>query len=223
MALRAMLPVLVALSVAGCAASGGDEDGACALQVTYKGHAYQGVSVRVAPVEGEFIGQAILPACSDTGDEPEDSAQQIDLVTIPGVSPDVALGWQGHPDTVLVREGVDRSQQPDELTALFRAPRCDRADEPISLEGPWDGILGADGHTELDLVPPYDVYLYAARSSPRGYERAYLTVRVPAELGKPITRYDLKSSLWRGGRISIVARCVQRRFVATEVAAYPPN
>ena len=60
----AALFVLAAVVLAGCAGSGGDGDGACVLQVTFEGHVYQGVSVGVTPVDGESVGQGILPGCA---------------------------------------------------------------------------------------------------------------------------------------------------------------
>jgi hypothetical protein len=180
-----------------------------------------GVSVGVAPIEGEAVGQGTLPACNDSGEGSQESAEEVDLARISGVSPEVALAWAGHPQEVLVREGLDEKDQPEELARLFHAPTCESADEPIMLQGPWLGILGANGHTELDLLPPYDVHLYVVHASVPRYERAYLTVRVPENLGQPITHMDVESSLWRGGSISLTAKCGDHRYLATEVAAQP--
>lgn len=78
-------------------------------------------------------------------------------------------------------------------------------------------------HTEVDLVPPYDVTLLAEKGSPPRYARAYLTVRVPAALGRPLDRVDVESSLWEGGTISVTARCEGGALVATDVEAGPPG
>jgi hypothetical protein len=49
-----------------------------------------------------------------------------------------------------------------------------------------------------------------------------LDVRVPAALGKPLTRADLRASLWNGGTITVTATCRGGRYIATQVTAAPP-
>ena len=83
--------------------------------------------------------------------------------------------------------------------------------------------LGADGHTELDLAPPYDVHIFVQETTSPRYERAFLTIRVPEELGRPLTRDDIHSSLWEGGTIEFTAGCNNGRYVALRVVAYPPS
>jgi hypothetical protein len=112
---------------------------------------------------------------------------------------------------------------PGALTRLFHAPACRRADAPIVLQGPWGGLMGANGKTELDMRPPYDLELFAAHATPTRYRRAFLTVRVPASLGRPLTEHDIHASLDKGGSITITATCAGGRFVAEQVHAHPPS
>ena len=215
--------LLLAFMAAGCGSSGTERasgDASCAFTVNYQGHTYIGSGVGVAPLEGKPLGQVTLPACDDTDDGTgAEPAEEIDIAEVDGVSPSVALAWRGHPDTVLIREDVDYDRLPPPLARLLRAPQCDPGDEPIELGGPWRGISGAG---EDDMTPPYDVEIYVDESSPKRYERAYLTIRVPAELGRPLSRADLRSSLWEGGTISLTVNCRNGRYVAEQVEAHPP-
>ncbi|MDQ4081369.1 MAG: hypothetical protein M3123_00525, partial [Actinomycetota bacterium] len=124
-------------------------------------------------------------------------------------------------DTLLVREGLERL--PRQLKRLVRARKCDAGDEPIQLSGPWLGITRLEGKRERELVPPYDLEIYVEESSAKRYERAFLTVRVPEALGRPLTRADVRSSLWEGGTIEISVGCDNARYIAKRVAAYPPS
>ena len=213
---------LVVIALGGCGsntASVGGSDADCALLVRYQGQTYVGQGVQVAPREGSLIGTGVLPGCVD-GDGPEPD-EEIELAEIEGVSPEIALAWHEHGGTVFVLEGVN--ELPRELRRLMRAPKCDPRDEPIELAGPWLGILGADGRTELDLVPPYDVDVFVGETTASRYERAFLTVRVPEQLGRPLTRSDIRSSLWEGGTIELTVGCNDGRYVAMRVAADPPS
>jgi Family of unknown function (DUF6281) len=213
---------LVAFALRGCGtntASVRGSEAECALVVRYQGQTYVGWAAQVAPREGRLIGTGVLPGCDD-GDGPEPD-EEVDVAEIQGVSPEIALAWHGRGDTGFVPEGVTRL--PPELKPLVRAPKCDPRDEPIELAGPWLGILGADGHTELDLVPPYDVDLFVRETNASHYERAFLTVRVPEELGRPLTRADIRGSLWEGGTIEFTVGCRDGRYMAMRVAAHPPS
>jgi hypothetical protein len=214
------LAIAVVAILAGCsseteggAGAGAVGEASCALVVRYQGENYEGTGVEVAPLEGKRIGSAVLPGCE--ADEPD---EQIRVARLPGVSPEVALVWVGNNDTVLVREGTDL---PPEIAQSFEAPKCDQLDAPIRLSGPWLGILGADGNTETDLLPPYDLDLRVKYASASKYERAFITVRVQKGLGAPLTRDDVRSSLLQAGSLALTVRCESERFVAKEVSAFP--
>lgn len=191
--------------------------GSCALAVRYQGSLYEASGVGVAPREGPSAGTGVLPGC-DHGDGAS-SDEEIELATIAGVSPDVALVWPGHTDVVFVRREVTL---PPEVEALLHAPTCDPGDEPIDLSGPWLGIIGTDGRGEPR--PPYGLELFVESASVPRYERAFLTVRVPTSLGTPLKRADIKSSLWEGGTISVRVGCGdQGAYLAESITAEPPQ
>ena len=195
----------------------------CAFLVRYDGRAYLGNGVEVAPVQGGSLGTGMIPPCNDTGGLGTGSpAEEVEVAEIQGVSPTVAIMLPGRNDVVLIRNDVDFDALPPELVRLNRAPSCDAHDEPIELAGDWLGILAADGNTEDDLAPPYDLEIFVHEASSPPYERSYLTVRVPDDLGRPLTHEDLKTSLWEGGRISLTVTCRGDNFVAERVAAQPP-
>lgn len=210
----------------GAVSCGGDtvtetSDASCAFVVYFRDQLYDAVTVKISPEEGEPLGVARLPGCDDTNDGEPEPDEEIPVSRFPGVSPDRAVIWTGSHDTVFVREGTERV--PPELGRLLEAPSCDEGDAPITLNGPWLGILGADGNTELDLEPPYDIDLFVDEASSETYERAYLTVRVPPAAGQPLTRDDVKASLWEGGTIELTTNCDGGRFVALTAEAHPPE
>jgi Family of unknown function (DUF6281) len=226
-----VVALLLALALAGCG-SGNDRvrgepnasveaEGSCVLTVLYDGHRYDAIAIEVAPPEGEILGQGTLPPCNDTGGDNE-SSEQIEITALEGVAPSFALLWAGRNDVVFVRDDVDSGALPHEISRLLRASECDSADEPIELAGPWLGILGADGDTEVDLVPPYDLEMFVENASSPRYERANVSVRVPAALGEPLSREDVRSSLWKGGTISLTVTCREGLYIAQQVDAYPP-
>jgi Family of unknown function (DUF6281) len=225
---RRTLPLIVLATVVAATACSGSKSGVhvggsgtCAYLVTFHGVTYAGTSVRVSPVPGRVLGKAVIPPCDDTGGQlPATRAQRIGVAELQGVSPSVAIVPLGQNDTVFVR--ADRSTLPPEVKRLTRTPRCLRADAPVSLAGPWTGILAPNGDTETDLVPPYDLSLLVLHTSSARYARAFLDVRVPASLGRPITRAELRASLLHGGTIAITATCRSGRYVATHVETAPP-
>lgn len=220
---RALVGLLCAATLAGCAGGsvrGTGGAGSCAFLAQFRGTTYEEVRLGVAAPEGEPVGTATLPPCNDTGGDDE-QGEEIEVARLEGVPPRQALLWVGHPDEVLVREGL--KPYPDEITRLLEPPACDPRDEPIQLTGTWLGILGADGNTEVDMKPPYDVDMFVEESSKPTYERAYLTVRVPKTAGQPLSRDDLRESLWEGGTVSVEARCSLRGYVATEISAAAPT
>lgn len=199
-------------------ATGGSGEGSCAFVVTFRGETYVGRQAIVQPEPGDFVGNALMPGCSDSGESPEPD-EEISVVELPGVHPDVAVVWNGNPGTILVREDVD--PLPPEVQRYFESPACDPEDEPVELFGRWLGILAPDQETELDLVPPYDLEILVRRASSATYERADLFVRVSASAGRPLTREDIRTSLWEGGFLRVTARCADDGFVADDVTAYP--
>jgi hypothetical protein len=134
--------------------------------------------------------------------------------------PGVALIWIGTTDTLLIRTGMTRL--PDAVTRLFNAPACRPEDAPVHLAGAWLGILRPNGRTELTMTPPYDLEIFAARATPRRYRRAFLTVRVPTSLGRPLTEHDIHTVLDKGGSIAITATCRDGGYVAEQVRPHPP-
>ena len=203
-------------------ASGGvSSEGACAFQGTFEGRVYVAHGVRVDPPEGPPVGDFVMPPCNDTNDSEDETSERIAVVRLPGVSPRKALVIPGRWDVVLVREGLDRL--PDKVLELTRTPGCDAEEGSIQMRGSWLGILGADGKTEVDMEPPYNVNLLVETSTPDAYQGAEVRIRVPAGLGRPLTRADIKASLWEGGDLAAEVHCENGRFVADELAAYPPN
>jgi hypothetical protein len=158
----------------------------------------------------------VIPNC-----EPGGGSQTIQVARLNGVSPRVALVWVGSIDTILVRDGV--THLPPAVTRLYHAPACRRTDVPIRLAGPWLGILAPDGGTELTMRPPYDLEILAARATPSRYQRAFLTIRVPASLGRPLTEHDIHAVLDKGGSITVTATCGDGRYMAEQVRAGPPG
>ena len=210
--------VLVALLLAGCGgpgnATGDGNGGDCPSFIWFRGHTYLGRSAAVIPEPGPTVGEAVFPPCSSFG-KSSPPGDRIEMTAVAGVDPDVAVSQEGSPGQVYVREDVERL--PPTLVHAFTALICDPELAPVRLQGTWLGITGADGDTELDLVPPYDVQLLVTRSSPPGYERADLTVRVPPSLGQPLSHANVESSLWTGGEIDLIATCRGERFLATGV------
>lgn len=220
--------VLSALGGAGCGGGEAANHGAranvtvsCAFLVEYGGHRYLGNAAPVGPVEGRLLGTATMPGCQDTPNAPVPADTEVEVAEIEGVRSEIAIMIRGRDETVLLREDVDLQRLPTQLARLLAAPRCVSGAQPVEVSGRWLGILGADGHTELDLDPPYDVRIRVSDASVAAYERAELNVRVPVALGRPLTRSDIESALWEGGTLTITMSCTDGSFVATSVAAAP--
>lgn len=191
-------------------------NGSCALTAQLDGRRYLGNGgFVVIPTYGDPLGTATIPPC-DEGD-----GSRIEAVSIVGVSPEVAFASPDFEDTIFIAEGTD--PLPQELERLRQEPRCADGDAPIVLQGPWLGIIGADGHTEVDMVPPYDLSMRVDDASVARYERTFLTIHVAADIGHPLTRKDLQSSLWEGGDLSVNAACLDGQFWAEDVTSSPPR
>jgi hypothetical protein len=195
-------------------------EASCAFVAYFQGRTYEGVGVRIAPVEGELLGTAVLPGCDDTGEQASPPPNEvIQVAAVAGISPEVALVWHDVSDTVLIREGT--GPLPPELQELLETPSCDPADAPIGLDGPWLGIHDGD-MTEVDLDTPYQIDMQVVHASVPRYQRAFLTIHVPEALGRPLSREDVETSLWKAGSISVTASCLDGGYVAEDVAASPP-
>jgi hypothetical protein len=205
----------------GCSEASQDREGAggrsCGLMAQLDGRWYLGNGgFRVIPTYGDSLGTATIPACED-GD-----AFRIKAVSIVGVSPEVAFAAPSYAeDIVFIAEETD--SLPTALQRLRQEPTCVDRDAPIALNGPWLGIIGAEGDTEVDLVPPYDLSMRVDDASVARYERTFLTIHVAANTGRPLTREDVRRSLWEGGNLSVTAACGDGGFIAEDVTALPPS
>ena len=87
--------------------SGGGAAASCAMLVSYDGHTYLGTDVEAAPVAGDSLGNGTIPPCNDTGGAgttiPE---EQVEVTSVQGVPPSVAIMLAGRSDVVLVRDDV---------------------------------------------------------------------------------------------------------------------
>lgn len=219
LALSVHLGLLVACGGSGFLTQGGGS-GSCAFIAEFRGGNYESIGVRQAPPEGEHLGTAVLPSCDDTGDDGEGQDERIEVARLEGVSPQQAILWQGHFDKVLVRAGASL---PPEVAALMQPPPCDTEGGSFRLSGPWLGIIGPGQETEVDLKPPYRVDMFVEEASEDRYERAFITVRVRPDAGEPLTRDDVRASLWEGGTIDVDGICEGSAFVAGDIEAYGPG
>ena len=92
----------------------------CLLAVDYDGHRYVGSTVLAAPAYGKPLGQAKLPACNDTPGAVDDAPeQQVEVIAIQGVAPEIAIAMRDHSDVVLIRDDVDQEKLPAALAKLM--------------------------------------------------------------------------------------------------------
>jgi hypothetical protein len=105
---------------------------------------------------------------------------------------------------------------------LRRELRCRERDAPIDLRGPWLGIVGPHGDTELDLVSPYMLEMLVEDAAISRYEGAFLNIHVAVDGGAPLDRQDVRSSLWEGGTLAVTVTCVEGKYRAQHVTAAPP-
>jgi hypothetical protein len=96
--------------------SRGGASASCAMLVSYDGHTYLGTAVEAATVAGESIGNGTIPPCNDTGGAGTTSpAEQVEVTSVQGVPPSVAIMLAGRNDVVLVRDDV----KPHDLEEYF--------------------------------------------------------------------------------------------------------
>ena len=95
---------------------GGVASASCAMLVEYDGHTYLGTAVAAAPVVGGSLGNGTIPPCNDTGGAGTTiPAEQVEVTSVQGVPPSVAIMLAGRNDVVLVRDDV----KPDNLQEYF--------------------------------------------------------------------------------------------------------
>jgi hypothetical protein len=211
---------IIALAVfTGCAGSSGGPSsggsGSCALGALLDGRSYVADGgYRVIPTRGQPLGTATVPGCEG------DDGYDFQAVAIEGISPEVAFVDPGREDIVFIAEDVE--SRPPELMRLRLERGCGEEDAPIHLVGPWLGIIGPHGETEVDLVPPYVLEMLVEDASIARYEGAFLNIHVAADRGTPLDRQDVRSSLWEGGTLAVSATCVEGRYRAEHVTAAPP-
>ncbi|HKG19300.1 MAG TPA: DUF6281 family protein [Candidatus Limnocylindrales bacterium] len=94
---------------------GGVSSASCAMLVEYDGHTYLGTAVE-AVVAGDSIGNATIPPCNDTGGAGTTiPAEEVEVTSVEGVPPSVAIMLAGRNDVVLVRDDV----KPQDLQEYF--------------------------------------------------------------------------------------------------------
>lgn len=187
----------------------------CALGAILDGRSYVADGgYRVIPTQGQPLGTATVPGCE--GDEGYD----FQAVAIVGISPEVAFVDPDREDIVFIAE--DNHSRPPELMRLRRELRCRERDAPIDLSGPWLGIVGPRGDTEVDLVPPYVLEMLVDDAAIPRYEGAFLNIHVAVDGGASLDRGDVRSSLWEGGTLAVTVTCVEGRYRAKHVTAAPP-
>ena len=89
--------------------SDGGAAASCAMLVSYDGHNYLGTAVEAEVVPGDSLGEGTIPPCNDTGGAgttiPE---EQVEVTSVQGVPPTVAIMLAGRTDVVLVRDDVTK-------------------------------------------------------------------------------------------------------------------
>ena len=95
---------------------GGVASASCAMLVSYDGHTYLGTAVEAVPVAGDSLGNGTIPPCNDTGGAGTTiPAEQVEVTSVQGVPPSVAIMIAGRNDVVLVRDDV----KPHDLQEYF--------------------------------------------------------------------------------------------------------
>jgi hypothetical protein len=213
---KSLAVIVVAVLLAGCATSPSEVEPACviAMRARLDGSSYFGSGdIHTIPSYGDPLGIATMQPCQG------EAGFSFEAFSIVGVRAEIAFASPRYENLVFIAEGTHGTLP--WLERLRREPACGERDEPITLEGPWLGILGPHNETEIDLVPPYKLSMRVDESSPSGYERTFLTIHVGRDAGRPLTRRDVEDSLQQGGSLSVTAICRDRDFWAGEVDAPP--
>lgn len=198
----------------------GEGSGSCANIAIFEGREYSGRNAVIHPTAGAVVGEARLPACSDTNLATTAADEFVSVAELKGVEPDIAIVNAMTPEVIYVRS--DLRTLPPEVERYFHAPSCSPDDAPVELHGMWLGIVGPDETTELDMIPPYTLEMLVTRSTSPTYANSEITIEVPRSLGRPLTRNDVKTSLWEAGTLDVRATCDGDRFVAESVEAFAP-
>jgi hypothetical protein len=194
-------------------------DAACTSTLIFDGIHYSEYSVVVRPAPGDRLGRAVIPACAE-GEASAGPDIEVEVARVPGVAARTAVVIPDDPSSIFVRDGIDYLSP--ELLIYFTTPPCKSDVAQLTFQGPWLGILGADGDTELDMIPPYDVEMLVEDSTDPLFELATLTIRVPPSLGRPLTREDVRTSLWGGGDIRVSVYCSGDSYLAKTIEAMSP-
>jgi hypothetical protein len=186
-----------------------DGSGSCAFGVQLDGRSYYANGgIKIMPTYDEPLGSAIVPPCES------EEGFQIEAFSIVGVDPKVAFASPEREEIIFIAEGV--YEMPPELQRLRRPPPC-AGNAPVELAGQWLGILDPG----VDLVPPYRLQMRVDLASVPRYERTFVAIRVEPGLGRPLGRADLRSSLWKGGSLTVMVSCSGGRFLAKTITALP--
>ncbi len=206
-----LVAVLALTLVAGCGAggtAGSQSASSCAAVLVHDGHRYLGVApVRRDPATTGRLARAVLAACDDTGGRERGRDENVRVAELVGVPLATAVLLDGE---VYVRDG---RALPQRSRRWFRAPRCAGAGE-IRLAGDWLGVTGRrrprfDG----DVRPPYRVRMHVT-DGPRRYVGATLEVHASGSTDPGLAPRDVRTSLWRGGRLEARVRCAGGRYEA---------
>jgi Family of unknown function (DUF6281) len=193
----------------------GTSSGSCEAVVVYRGNMYVGQHVSRPPSAGKPLDGGEIPSCDDTGGPPG-AAEDVDLAEIEGVCPLLALMRRDDDQSVYVRPGVTRAMLPPRLLEAVRPLTCLATDEPIEFVAEMRGIAPIRRRGTFDLRAPYDIWVNVVESSSRRYEEGSVRVRVPAELGTPLSQSDV-DALRHGARLALSIRCVHSGYVARRV------
>jgi hypothetical protein len=215
---KSLAVVAATVLLAGCATSPSvveTDECLTGMRTRLDGSWYLGSGdIHSIPSYRDSLGMATVPPCGG------EAGFSFEAFSIVGVRPEVAFASPRYEDLIFIAEGTHAALP--WLERLRREPTCAEQDQPITLEGPWLGILGPRHETEIDLVPPYNLSMRVDESSPSGYERTFLTIHVGRDAGRPLTRRDVEVSLQQGGSLSVTAICRDHDFWAEDLAALPP-